>query len=1052
MIYKIAQYFYLGLGLSLLMTIAGCPGSGQGGSHDGPFRNSYYGDDGFPHQDGPFDRFSQSCTKFNGDRDGCFRAANGRNCVFNEATSQCVEERSCFHLDEGSCNGQPKCKFFKNWRDSTKGECFEANKPRQSCNSLPSDHCEFEELSIEKCVYALYCRPDRDFDANTGFAFDGMHRNGTSYNDEGFGRDGRHRVTWDIYGPNNRDINGRDRRGFDLNGRLANGSTRDDRNFDANGRLPDGNTRDARGFDAAGLLVNGSRYDARGFNAHNFHQNGSDRSDRNFDVHGRLPNGATRDPRGFDAEGLQPDGSRYDSRGFGLDGRVASGSRMNSRGFDVTGRLWNGSRRDARNFDVDGRLPDGSTRDAHGFDADNHWTNGSDRDDRGFDVHGRLPNFSSRDARGFDIDGRLANGNSRDVRGFDARGLLSNGNRHDARGFDINGRLANGSTVDQFGFNADGEHRGGRTEHPLNDPSTAQVPVDAHGFTVDGLHYLTMTDRDNYGFNRLGIHETTNTRLGPNDFNWDGLNPYGFRRNGMHLNGSLYDDNGFAHNALHRDNNSLLNSAGFNRDGFYRDSGLRVNPAGQNIWGRLADEQREFEVGPSCYIPGLNDYQARPDVRSGVTNFPVTFPDAETFLRAIEEKCRDLIQPVRLQPGEDLATKRDNLIVRANAQNPTLRPVLSGGNVPTLHTFYGVDRNGVGAESVLGKYIRSAAQSPLHSVSNVRFLDEMGIDSGGLRRNFKDMVGNQMRPMFKVEGQGLRLDKDYTDFATCLKAGEAPSKEACFKNIGTTFARLAFIDKVGNSSVKLGISTLHYLLGTNFDKLEDILALQLLEDRLAFNNALEMLKYDRDQIENLYMDFDELDQAQREVTVDNLQEFISAKVKFSLFRDEERWFAEGFDTVAPHLSSLGLNAKELALLLQGNPISPEAINGILEIKYLSPADEIDFRNLFMKVIKDKAATNPEFLEKLLRFWTGTASLPSRVTQTGDRDHKLYLHVQSSGNWNENRFPEAHTCFNYLDIFHYRAASQNPVDIAAKADFVYEKLKTAIENTAGFDIQ
>ncbi|MGI9256420.1 MAG: hypothetical protein ACR2PY_05745 [Salinispira sp.] len=124
---------------------------------------------------------------------------------------------------------------------------------------------------------------------------------------------------------------------------------------------------------------------------------------------------------------------------------------------------------------------------------------------------------------------------------------------------------------------------------------------DMYGFYDDGIHYITGTEYDLYGYNKDGYNAAgfnddgnhrNGTKYGPDGYDEQGYDAEGFNAAGYDVAG--YNKDGFNAEGNHRDTNDKYNLygydrdgynvAGFNADGNYRD-GTKYGPDGYDING-----------------------------------------------------------------------------------------------------------------------------------------------------------------------------------------------------------------------------------------------------------------------------------------------------------------------------------------------------------------------------------------------------------------------------------------------------------------------------------
>lgn len=85
-----------------------------------------------------------------------------------------------------------------------------------------------------------------------------------------------------------------------------------------------------------------------------------------------------------------------------------------------------------------------------------------------------------------------------------------------------------------------------------------------------------------------------------------------------------------------------------------------------------------------------------------------------------------------------------------------------------------------------------------------------------------------------------------------------------------------------------------------------------------------------------------------------------------------------------------------------------------------------------------------FIRRLLRFWT---AIPSYNKNTNYTIYYKYGKDKQGKAYDTTYLPKSQTCFNQLEIYGYPDSINKPQDIE---DYIYNKLKQAVENTPGMD--
>lgn len=442
---------------------------------------------------------------------------------------------------------------------------------------------------------------------------------------------------------------------------------------------------------------------------------------------------------------------------------------------------------------------------------------------------------------------------------------------------------------------------------------------------------------------------------------------------------------------------------------------------------------REREVGPQCYIPGPNDPFDRSDLRSGIRHYPDTFQNAQAFIKAIEDRCHALNAPILSNINETAAQTRSRLIRTIWTSNLNY---LLFSNLPGLRFI--IDRPNIFKEYLESLFV-DGGMGRYKKTASVRFNNEEGIDAGGLLRDFLDRVSEELKTMFfkAVEDGDRDTLKVLASYDSCTVATQVRDKMNCWNNIGALFAKLTFIENErgtppGVPHVRLPYLLLNKLIGIPFNNLVDYLAVYKLDNPEEFGVFMRMLKLSPGQITVSYLDFEDLGEPARDVTVDNYYEYLVKKIKIDSDFPQLRFFQDQFESMIPNLREQNINARTLALLFEGNPTSVDDLRGKLVAEGGTNLQNTQYKNWLLEITTEELAQNPNFLKALLRFWTGSSALPAAGTNVILR----LLTYNPVGN-----LPVAHTCFHKLDIPLYVSKEQ------FKA-----KLKSALENAGGFDIQ
>ena len=419
-----------------------------------------------------------------------------------------------------------------------------------------------------------------------GFDYRGIHRETGSFLDpRGFGRDGYWhstseqlggKYTRSKYDPDGYDIDGYDENGFNMdNIHKKTNKKLNKRGFDANGYYYK--------KQGEGYVNTGRQYDERGFDVNGYYYKKQDEDYVNTGKH--------YDERGFDANGYYykkignihvKTGRKFDERGYNQDGEFDPDS-------------WILEIQKEPEYNELGFYPDGI----------HHVTN-TKLDERGFDMNGFW--YKPNKDEIFENTGSLFNENGWNIRGQRIR-INENGKEYldytDDYGFDEKefyhlpkfGMVKVSDGYKKVSLSIDGKGYKDYCEGFIRFeryPATAFGVLrkfDAHGFYANGIHKSTGTYLDPFGFDRDGYFyernedgELVNTQRKTNELGFTidqrvlvkGINGYsyettnkGFDITGRYKNGSIYNDNGFSVDGIHRDTLTTVDTRGFDCHGIW---------------------------------------------------------------------------------------------------------------------------------------------------------------------------------------------------------------------------------------------------------------------------------------------------------------------------------------------------------------------------------------------------------------------------------------------------------------------------------------------------
>lgn len=350
--------------------------------------------------------------------------------------------------------------------------------------------------------------------------------------------------------------------------------------------------------------------------------------------------------------------------------------------------------------------------------------------------------------------------------------------------------------------------------------------------------------------------------------------------------------------------------------------------------------------------------------------------------------------------------------------------------------------------------VMSLGREDLRKVWRFEFMGEMGIDAGGLAKEWFLLVS---KAIFDADS-GLWLSSEGNQMLMRIN----PSSEiSCpddhliyFRFLGRVLGKALFEGQIVAGHM---VQYLYkYMLGwpITFDDVESI-------DAETYENLKKTVDMPPDQIEYLCLDFTttqkvfgELstvdlvtDGANKEVTAENLHEYLEAYYKYVMLERIRAQVTElllGFYDVVPEPLLTIFDYQELELMMCGLP-TIDMNDWMKHTQYKGTFERKKERNdvcrWFWEVVKQEF--DQEMRARLLQFVTGTSGVPSRgfsVLQGSDGNIKLF--TLNGVNMGANAFPRSHTCFNRLDMPMYRSKSD-----------LREKLKIAVRECAtGFTIE
>jgi len=350
--------------------------------------------------------------------------------------------------------------------------------------------------------------------------------------------------------------------------------------------------------------------------------------------------------------------------------------------------------------------------------------------------------------------------------------------------------------------------------------------------------------------------------------------------------------------------------------------------------------------------------------------------------------------------------------------------------------------------------VMSLSRKDLRKLWRFEFIGEMGIDAGGLAREWFQLVSEE------IFDPDMGLWQSSAANQMCMEIN--PSSEflcedhlVYYRFLGRVMGKALFDRQLVSGHMVQHIYK--HILGwpVTFGDLEQV-------DEEIYNNLkqLDTMVKKGDDLEMLCLDFTTtkvvLDAksevelvkggAEMEVTNDNYPEYLEANLLYRMLERVKPQMNElllGFFDVIPEPLLTIFDFQELELLMCGLP-SIDMEDWQEHTEYSGEYDEEgpnhEVCQWFWEIVTE---FDQEMRARLLQFVTGTSGVPARgfgVLQGNDGNvRKFTIHGVHLGTC---LYPRAHTCFNRIDLPLYES----------KEDF-YERLKLAVTMVStGFDIE
>ncbi len=353
------------------------------------------------------------------------------------------------------------------------------------------------------------------------------------------------------------------------------------------------------------------------------------------------------------------------------------------------------------------------------------------------------------------------------------------------------------------------------------------------------------------------------------------------------------------------------------------------------------------------------------------------------------------------------------------------------------------------------KAVMSLGREDLRKIWRFEFLGEMGIDAGGLAKEWYLLV---TQAIFDADS-GLWVSSQGNQMLMRINpASEISCPEdhlIYFRFLGRVLGKAVFEGQIVAGHM---VQYLYkYLLGwpITFTDIESI-------DVELYQNLKKLLDMDPSEVEYMCLDFTATQNVLGEstqvhlipngedkaVTGDNLAEYLEVYFKYLMLdriRPQLTELLLGFYDVVPEPLLSIFDFQEIELMMCGLP-TIDMKDWMKHTQYTGAFEKtkgsIQVCKWFWEIVKDDF--DQEMKARLLQFATGTSGVPSRgfsVLQGSDGNIKLFT-LNGDSDMKTTSYPRSHTCFNRLDLPIYKS----------KRD-LREKLQIAVKECAtGFTIE
>ncbi|CAK83887.1 unnamed protein product (macronuclear) [Paramecium tetraurelia] len=328
------------------------------------------------------------------------------------------------------------------------------------------------------------------------------------------------------------------------------------------------------------------------------------------------------------------------------------------------------------------------------------------------------------------------------------------------------------------------------------------------------------------------------------------------------------------------------------------------------------------------------------------------------------------------------------------------------------------------------------AEKKLNYQFSIKFNNEPGIDAGGLKREFYDMIGNTLKDEnYKFFSP---VSSNQSKYFLHPKFNKQKNKERYALLFGKLIA-----NAICNSYL-IGIDIIAPFWKVVFDERIVFTDLSLIWDKDTYNNYEKLKTMSEEDLESVCLVFtyssgnteSELivKGSQTNVTKKNLDLYLNKTAEYVIHKQFDKIyksFIEGFQSVLDISVQYCEQNLEMSLLTQG---LLEIKSEILLQKFTFSGGKPQHKSYFETYVSQ---ASPETLKNMLKFITGNQSDNSLGSSSIPFDQSSYvISVRFESGLSDRKLPLSHTCFKSIEVPLYKSFAElkQKLDIAFTIGF------------------